>query len=157
VFELPALWQRIDALDGKAKGDAQIGLYQATRDLVNAQTLWFLRNGSAMSDLAGTIAARAPRWVALRPVCGGPPAADRLLERKARRLEGGIPADLGADIAASMSGPGAADHRDRGGTTAPCRMARLPRHRRASAHRRPPPRPRHCHARLLRPPGVARR
>ena len=55
VFELPALWLRIDALDGKAKGLSQLSLYQATQDLVNAQTLWFLRDGSAMSDLAGTI------------------------------------------------------------------------------------------------------
>ena len=67
VFELPALWQRIDALDGKVKGDAQIELYQATRDLVNAQTLWFLRNGAAAADLAGTIVAAPGR---VSPRCG---------------------------------------------------------------------------------------
>ncbi len=49
------LWQRIDALDGQATGEAQLALYQATQDLVAAQTLWFLRNGAALADLAGTI------------------------------------------------------------------------------------------------------
>ena len=66
VFELPALWLRIDALDGKAKGAAQLALYQATQDLVNAQTLWFLRNGSAMSDLPGTIARHRAGVAALK-------------------------------------------------------------------------------------------
>ena len=103
VFELPALWQRIDALDGTAKGEAQIGLYQATRGLVNAQTLWFLRNGAALSDLAGTIARHRAGIAALRSAVADvvPERGKGQLEGEARRLEeGGIPADLAADIAA---------------------------------------------------------
>jgi len=103
VFELPALWQRIDALDGKVKGDIQIGLYQATRELVNAQTLWFLRNGAAQSDLAGTIARHRAGLAALRPALADalPSRRKTQLEAEARRLtEAGIPADLAADIAA---------------------------------------------------------
>jgi glutamate dehydrogenase len=103
VFELPALWQRIDALDGRVKGEAQLGLYQATRDLVNAQTLWFLRNGAALSDLAGTIARHRAGLAALRPAVGEvlPASRKARLEGEARRLgESGIPADLAADIAA---------------------------------------------------------
>ena len=84
VFELPALWQRIDALDGKAKGLAQLALYQATQDLVNAQTLWFLRNGSAMSDLAGTIARHRAGVGALKPALAE--RAARLADRRCSRL-----------------------------------------------------------------------
>src|SRR5204862_4574714 len=103
VFELPALWQRIDSLDGKAKGLAQLALYQATQDLVNAQTLWFLRNGSAMSDLPGTIARHRTGVGALKSALANvlPDRRNALLEKEAARLAGaGIPTDLGADVAA---------------------------------------------------------
>jgi glutamate dehydrogenase len=103
VFELPALWQRIDALDGTAKGAAQLALYQATQDLVNAQTLWFLRNGSAMSDLAGTIARHRTGVGALKGALASvlPDRRRALLETETGRLAGaGIPADLAADVAA---------------------------------------------------------
>jgi glutamate dehydrogenase len=103
VFELPALWTRIDALDGKAKGLAQLALYQATQDLVNAQTLWFLRNGSAMSDLPGTIARHRTGVAQLKGALASVLSARRqaLLETEARRLaDGSIPADLAADVAA---------------------------------------------------------
>ena len=103
VFELPALWLRIDALDGKAKGLVQLALYQATQDLVNAQTLWFLRNGSAMSDLPGTIARHRTGVGMLENALPDalPPRRAALLKAEADRLtDAGIPADLGADIAA---------------------------------------------------------
>jgi glutamate dehydrogenase len=102
VFELPALWQRVDALDGKTKGLAQLALYQATQDLVNAQTLWFLRNGSAMTDLPGTIARHRTGVGALRSALATALSDRRkaLLAAEQSRLAGaGIPADLGADVA----------------------------------------------------------
>jgi glutamate dehydrogenase len=103
VFELPALWQRIDLLDGRVNGEAQLALYQATRDLVNAQTLWFLRDGAALSDLAGTIARHRGAMAALRPALAGvlPARRKAQLEQEVRRLQdGAVPADLAADIAA---------------------------------------------------------
>ena len=103
VFELPALWQRIDALDGKVKGEAQLGLYQATRGLVNAQTFWFLRDGAALSDLAGAIARHRAGLAALKPALADilPHRRRAELERAGHRLiDGGIPADLATDIAA---------------------------------------------------------
>jgi glutamate dehydrogenase len=103
VFELPALWARIDALDGRVKGDTQIDLYQATRELVNAQALWFLRNGAAPADLAGTIARHRAGLAALRPALADvlPIRRKIQIEGEVRRLtEGDIPADLAADIAA---------------------------------------------------------
>ena len=96
MFKLPALWQRIDALDGRAKGLAQLALYQATQDLVNAQTLWFLRNGSAMSDLPGTIARHRTGVGALKSALASvlPARRQALLETEARRLAGvGVPAE----------------------------------------------------------------
>jgi glutamate dehydrogenase len=103
VFDLPALWRRIDALDGRAKGGAQLALYQATHDLVNAQTLWFLRNGAALTDLAGTIAGHRAGIGALKAVLADilPERSRAQLEHKAGRLaEEGVPSDLGRDIAA---------------------------------------------------------
>jgi glutamate dehydrogenase len=70
---------------------------------VNAQTLWFLRNGAALSDLAGTIARHRAGVAALRAAVSdvAPERRKARLEGEARRLvEGGIPADLAADIAA---------------------------------------------------------
>ncbi len=40
----------------RCRARRSLRLYEATQDLVNAQTLWFLRNGAALADLAGTIA-----------------------------------------------------------------------------------------------------
>jgi glutamate dehydrogenase len=102
VFELPALWQRIDALDGLAKGDAQLALYQATQELVAGETLWFLRNGAALADLAGTIVRHKAGIAALRPVLSNvlPPRRRAALEEEARRLgAGGVPPDVASDVA----------------------------------------------------------
>ena len=101
VFDLPQLWQRIDALDGRVQGEAQLRLYEATQDLVNAQTQWFLRNGEALTDLTGTIARHKAGLAALTAALESvlPPRRKADLEREARRLgEGGIPADLAADV-----------------------------------------------------------
>jgi hypothetical protein len=102
VFALPRLWQRIDALDAKAEGEAQLELYQVTRRLANEQTQWFLRDGAAIADLAGTIARHAAGLAALSDALDGvlPPRRKAALEEAARRLaEGGVPADLAADVA----------------------------------------------------------
>jgi glutamate dehydrogenase len=102
VFDLPQLWQRIDALDGRVQGEAQLRLYESTLDLVNSRTQWFLRNGMALADLAATIALHKGGLAALAAVLDSvlPPRRKARLEREARRLgEGGVPADLAADIA----------------------------------------------------------
>jgi glutamate dehydrogenase len=102
VFALPDLWQRIDALDGKVKGGLQLALYQATQELVRAQTLWFLRDGKVMDDLPGTIARHSEGLAALRPALEGllpPQLRTRLNETTDRFIDGGVPADLAADVA----------------------------------------------------------
>jgi glutamate dehydrogenase len=103
VFELPALWQRIDALDGVMRGAPQLALYQATQDLLNAQTLWFLRDGAALVDLSRTIDRHRAGLRALRPALAGilTDRGRQELDLKARRLiEDGTPPDLATDVAA---------------------------------------------------------
>jgi len=103
VFDLARLWERIDALDGKVKGNVQVALYEATRELVNAQTLWFLRDGRAIDDLAGTIVRHRAGLAALQPALMAvlPDRRRAQLEAQSRRLAAeGIPPDLAADVAA---------------------------------------------------------
>jgi glutamate dehydrogenase len=102
VFELPALWQRIDALDGKLAGVTQLALYQRTRELVNAQTLFMLRYGGTGSSLSATIARHTATLAALRPVLASllPARLGRRLADQGRRLVSDrVPEDLAADIA----------------------------------------------------------
>ncbi len=105
MFDLPLLWQRIDALDGTVGGDAQLQLYEATRDLVNAQTLWFLRHeerGDGTTDFAGMLARHRAGLAALTQTGEGvlPPGRKSRLERRAADLRAeGIPVDLAGDIA----------------------------------------------------------
>ncbi len=103
VFELPALWQRIDVLDGKLGGSTQLGLYQRTRELVNAQTLFLLRYGSAGSSLSDTIALNKATLAALKPLLASllPSRLATGLAEQARRLVvERVPEDLAADLAA---------------------------------------------------------
>ena len=159
VFELPALWLRIDALDGKAKGAAQLALYQATQDLVNAQTLWFLRNGRAMSDLPGTIARHRAGVAELKAALAAvlPARRQAVLEAEQTRLAGvGIPPDLGADVAA-LDILGLAPPITEIAEQTKTPVAEVARTYLAIgdelAHRRPRRQGRrHRHARLLRPP-----
>jgi glutamate dehydrogenase len=103
VFELPALWQRLDALDGKVGGLTQLGLYQRTRELVNAQTLFMLRYGGAGGSLGDTIARHRETLAALKPMLASllPARLAARLSEAARRLAlDGVPEDLAAEIAA---------------------------------------------------------
>ena len=50
----------------RCRARRSLRLYEATQDLVNAQTLWFLRNGAALTDLTGTIARHKAGLAALK-------------------------------------------------------------------------------------------
>jgi glutamate dehydrogenase len=102
VFDLPRLWQRIDALDGKVLGETQLALYAATRELVNAQTLWFLRDGAAARDLAGAIGRNKAGVDALAGALEAVLPSTRqgaLAQTAAALRQREVPADLAADIA----------------------------------------------------------
>ena len=90
-------------LDGKLGGSTQLGLYQRTRELVNAQTLFLLRYGSAGSSLSDTIALNKATLAALKPLLASllPSRLATGLAEQARRLVvERVPEDLAADLAA---------------------------------------------------------
>jgi glutamate dehydrogenase len=102
VFDLPALWQRIDALDGKVPGEAQLRLYEATQELVRGRTRWFLQHAGPSQDLPSAIAAHRR---GLQALAGGletvlPPRRKARLDADRDRLaEGGVPGELAAEVA----------------------------------------------------------
>ncbi len=57
VFQLPDIWQAVEALDNKVNAQQQLMMLIATRKLVNRATLWFLRNCRQPLDIRGTIQA----------------------------------------------------------------------------------------------------
>jgi glutamate dehydrogenase len=102
VFELPQLWQRIDALDGKLDGSVQLSLYEATQELVRTETLWFLHDGKAIGDLAGTIARHGEGLHALKPAIEDVMPArlkEHIADLEQRFVVSGVPADLATDVA----------------------------------------------------------
>ncbi|MBO0765329.1 MAG: NAD-glutamate dehydrogenase, partial [Hyphomicrobiaceae bacterium] len=102
VFELSRLWQRIDELDGKVDGETQLALYAATQELVNAETLWFLRDGAPGRDLAGTIARHKAGVAALTGALETVLPATRrsaLAQAAAGLGRVGVPSDLATDVA----------------------------------------------------------
>ena len=102
VFDLPRLWQRIDALDGRIGGEVQLSLYAATGELLNGQTRWLLASGAASADLAPVIARHRAGLAALKDGLESvlPPARQESLRQAAGRLtDSGIPGDLALDLA----------------------------------------------------------
>jgi glutamate dehydrogenase len=102
IFSPPEIAARIDALDGRIDGAVQISMHLAVQDLVQKQTLWFLKNGKALDDLEGTIQRHAAGIAALEGVLDTLLSPERRtqLDRSATELAGkGVPADLARDIA----------------------------------------------------------
>ncbi|MBM3530367.1 MAG: NAD-glutamate dehydrogenase, partial [Alphaproteobacteria bacterium] len=54
-YDMPALNDEINALDGKAPGKVQLALYAAVQDLLLDRLVWFLRNADLSAGLAGVI------------------------------------------------------------------------------------------------------
>jgi glutamate dehydrogenase len=102
VLDLPRLWQRIDALDGRIGGAAQLGLYEATRNLLADKTLWLIASGAAKVDLAATVASHKAALATLQDGLESvlPPARKESLRLAAARLaDSGVPGDLALDMA----------------------------------------------------------
>ena len=55
-YEMPALNDEIDTLDGKVPGDVQLGLYAEVQDLLFDRMVWFLRNADLTKGLVEVIA-----------------------------------------------------------------------------------------------------
>jgi glutamate dehydrogenase len=54
-YDMPALNDEINTLDGKVSGDVQLGLYAQVQDLLLDRLVWFLRNADLSKGLAGLV------------------------------------------------------------------------------------------------------
>ena len=54
-YDMPALNDEINALDGKVAGKVQLKLYAAVEDLLLDRLVWFLRNADLSKGLAGVV------------------------------------------------------------------------------------------------------
>ena len=55
VFDLPSLYDAIDALDNKISGQLQIDLYMKIQDLLRLKTAWFLRHANLSGGVSQVI------------------------------------------------------------------------------------------------------
>jgi glutamate dehydrogenase len=102
IFDLPQLWQRIDALDGRTSGSGQLSLYGSTRALLEHNTRCLLSSSAAASDLGAMIARHRAALAALKEGLEGllPQGRKDTLRQASERLaDNGVPADLACDIA----------------------------------------------------------
>ena len=102
AFGLAALTRRIDSLDNRVSGDAQLELYRAVQDLVFGETVWFLRNLSFDGGLAAVAEAgrRANDGVATW-LEQNPPEhlAAAIAARAGVHVNAGVPEDIARAVA----------------------------------------------------------
>ena len=103
VYQAPALYAGIDALDCKIDGQSQLCLYRRVQDLLRRQTAWFLRHTQFREGLEPEIARYRDgvdfltgNMAQVLP----DEAKARLEEAEARLQADGLPADLAKRIAA---------------------------------------------------------
>ena len=103
AFQLRRLNDAISDLDNRTSGSVQLALYRAVQDVTLSRTIWFLRNvplasgqvGAVASAYRGSIDDLAGRLETLLTE----EAAGLLAETIQSYVEGGVPADLAAEIA----------------------------------------------------------
>jgi glutamate dehydrogenase len=54
-YDMPALNDEINALDGRVPGDVQLAFYEAVQNLLLDRLVWFLRNADLSKGLAGVV------------------------------------------------------------------------------------------------------
>ena len=55
IYQVPELWQAVEALDGQVPADIQIALLFEIRRLLDRATVWLLRNRRTPLDIAATV------------------------------------------------------------------------------------------------------
>jgi glutamate dehydrogenase len=101
-YDMPALNDAINALDGKVPGKVQLGLYAAVQDMLLDRVVWFLRNADPSKDLAGVVAHHRKGIAALAGALDRALPPDAAAARQARKTEftvAGVPDDLARRIA----------------------------------------------------------
>jgi glutamate dehydrogenase len=102
IFDIPSLWDRIDALDAVVAPDVQNRMLLSCRTLTERGTRWLVRHRPGPLDLPATVAAYAPGVAQLRRrlaefVVGDD--FDRLRATAAQLEEAGVPRDVAGDVA----------------------------------------------------------
>ncbi|MBI4183609.1 MAG: NAD-glutamate dehydrogenase [Proteobacteria bacterium] len=102
AFDMRGAWEAIESLDAKVAASTQMEMTLEGARLIEAATLWFLRNRPQPLDIAATCAEFAPGIEALAGALAGLVPADtrRALERAARALvKKGVPEALAHRVA----------------------------------------------------------
>jgi glutamate dehydrogenase len=101
VLNMPAIWQRIDALDGHIGGQLQLDLYVRAQEALAHVTRWFMREGIAAGGLDAAIATHAKGATDLTTLLAGELGAhaDTIHEDEQQLVGADVPADLAADLA----------------------------------------------------------
>jgi glutamate dehydrogenase len=105
AYDMPALNDEINALDGKLPGKVQLSLYEAVQNLLLDRLVWFLRNADLSKGLAGVVDHYRKGIVALSGALDKVLPAEAAAARAARTKElvaAGVPDQL-ADRIASIS------------------------------------------------------
>jgi glutamate dehydrogenase len=112
VFDLPALWREIEALDGVAPAAAQTAVYLDIRRLLDRGVRWLLSNRRAPIDVTGEIERLRPGVTTLLPAL---PTLfqgrerEALVQRTAELVAGGLTEDVAAWATRVMYGFGLLD------------------------------------------------
>ena len=102
VFELPALWREIEALDGHVAAETQLAMLLRSRVLLERSTRWLLRNRHRPLDIAATLAHFASGAAAVAeavPRLLGAAESDLARESAARLTAAGVPQALADRVA----------------------------------------------------------
>jgi glutamate dehydrogenase len=102
AYDMPALNEDINALDGKVAGKVQLALYAAVEDLLRDRLVWFVRNVDFSGGLAGVVAHYRHGIAALAealPELLPEEAAKARTARAAELSEAGVPDALAHRIA----------------------------------------------------------
>ena len=96
-YDMPALNDEINALDGKVPGKFQLGLYEAVQNLLLDRLVWFLRNADLSKGLAEVVEHYRKGIGALAAALDDvlpPEAAAARAARHAELQAAGVPKDL---------------------------------------------------------------
>jgi len=100
-YDMPALNDEINALDGKVPGKVQLKLYAAVENLLLDRLVWFLRNADLSKGLAGVVEHYREGITALTKALDKalPPGAAAAREaRMAELIQDGVPEALARRI-----------------------------------------------------------
>jgi glutamate dehydrogenase len=101
-YDMPALNEEINALDGKVPGKVQLSLYAAVEDLLRDRLVWFVRNVDFSGGLAGVVAHYRngiSALVEVLPELLPPDTAKARAARIAELAAAGVPTALARTIA----------------------------------------------------------